>query len=224
MLRFWTTHASGRSPWATEIQSQVNSTWSVLSVGSQGTEPMMPKITYIGKVKVERIKVSGSDYDVVKLLPAENEPSTTKSLYMQPGWYTGDAAPLRCGNGWPNVWIYKRQAFRVEAAADCDPEEVAVRIEHLVLKTESEYERIKAEVAARKKLEQVPPARRERIPESVQKFVWQRDQGRCCQCGSRERLEFDHIIPVAEGGSSTGRNIQLLSEPCNRKKGKRVGY
>jgi 5-methylcytosine-specific restriction endonuclease McrA len=54
--------------------------------------------------------------------------------------------------------------------------------------------------------------------------VWQRDQGQCVQCGSREKLEFDHIIPVAEGGSSTERNVQLLCEACNRRKGKSVGY
>jgi 5-methylcytosine-specific restriction endonuclease McrA len=38
-------------------------------------------------------------------------------------------------------------------------------------------------------------------------------------CGSSDRLEFDHIIAVAKGGSNTERNIQLLCEACNRAKG-----
>ena len=50
-------------------------------------------------------------------------------------------------------------------------------------------------------------------------FVWQRDEGKCVRCGSNERLEYDHIIPVSKGGSSTKRNIQLLCELCNRSKG-----
>jgi 5-methylcytosine-specific restriction endonuclease McrA len=39
------------------------------------------------------------------------------------------------------------------------------------------------------------------------------------KCGSQRSLEFDHIIPVALGGSNTARNIQLLCEGCNRAKG-----
>ena len=60
--------------------------------------------------------------------------------------------------------------------------------------------------------------RREIIPQDVKNKVWQRDNGVCVQCGSNEKLEFDHIIPVIKGGSSTYRNIQLLCESCNRKK------
>ena len=60
---------------------------------------------------------------------------------------------------------------------------------------------------------------RERIPQQVRFEVWRRDQGRCVRCGSRERLEFDHIVPISEGGSSTIRNVELLCESCNRKKG-----
>ncbi len=56
------------------------------------------------------------------------------------------------------------------------------------------------------------------IPKHVQREVWRRDRGRCVECGSKERLEFDHIIPFSKGGSNTARNIQLLCEKCNKKK------
>ena len=64
--------------------------------------------------------------------------------------------------------------------------------------------------------------RRQAIPQRVRHEVWRRDRGTCVECGSRARLEFDHIIPVARGGSNTVRNIELRCEPCNRRKGARV--
>jgi 5-methylcytosine-specific restriction endonuclease McrA len=65
------------------------------------------------------------------------------------------------------------------------------------------------------------PARspRSTIPDEVKTAVWRRDEGRCTRCGSAESLEFDHVIPLAMGGSNTPRNLQLLCEPCNRSKG-----
>jgi HNH endonuclease len=60
---------------------------------------------------------------------------------------------------------------------------------------------------------------RERIPERVRHEVWRRDEGCCVDCGSRERLEFDHIIPISRGSSNTTRNIELRCERCNRTKG-----
>jgi Holliday junction DNA helicase RuvB len=56
------------------------------------------------------------------------------------------------------------------------------------------------------------------IPSDVRREVWRRDGGKCAKCGSRERLEYDHIIPVTRGGSNTARNIELLCEACNRAK------
>lgn len=64
---------------------------------------------------------------------------------------------------------------------------------------------------------------REPISDEVKLFVWQRDSGKCVKCGSKERLEFDHIIPLSKGGSNTERNIQLLCEKCNREKSDNIG-
>ena len=56
------------------------------------------------------------------------------------------------------------------------------------------------------------------IPSDVKRVVWKRDGGQCVNCGSEVDLEYDHIIPVAKGGSSTVQNIQILCKTCNRRK------
>lgn len=67
-----------------------------------------------------------------------------------------------------------------------------------------------------------PKPRREAIPRAVQREVWQRDGGRCVECGTKEKLCFDHIVPFSRGGSNTVRNLQLLCEGCNGSKGNRI--
>jgi len=64
---------------------------------------------------------------------------------------------------------------------------------------------------------------REKIQTDVADSVWNRDRGRCVYCGSNERLEFDHIIPISKGGANTYRNLQLLCENCNREKSNKIG-
>lgn len=52
------------------------------------------------------------------------------------------------------------------------------------------------------------------IPSWVKLEVWKRDQGKCCKCGTKNGLHFDHIIPYSKGGSSKEPlNIQIL---CGR--------
>lgn len=56
------------------------------------------------------------------------------------------------------------------------------------------------------------------IPKAVRIAVWKRDRGRCVQCGSRDRIEFDHVVPTSKGGTSDEQNVQLLCRSCNRRK------
>jgi hypothetical protein len=60
---------------------------------------------------------------------------------------------------------------------------------------------------------------RPRIPEQIRVEIWRRDGGKCARCGSRENLEYDHIVPISQGGGNTVRNIELLCQQCNRSKG-----
>ncbi|HET7789046.1 MAG TPA: HNH endonuclease signature motif containing protein [Myxococcales bacterium] len=55
------------------------------------------------------------------------------------------------------------------------------------------------------------------IPAAVKREVWTRDGGRCRwpldsggTCQSTQRVEYDHIIPRALGGSSMPGNLRLL--------------
>lgn len=83
-------------------------------------------------------------------------------------------------------------------------------------KFRDELEKIKAEIEAEGYV-------REPIADEIQVYVWNRDAGKCVKCGSKENLEYDHIIPVSKGGSNTARNIQLLCQTCNRSKSNEIG-
>ncbi|MBT3185783.1 MAG: HNH endonuclease [Nitrospina sp.] len=57
-----------------------------------------------------------------------------------------------------------------------------------------------------------------KIPSRVKKHVLKRDKGICSQCGSKKHLEYEHIIPLSEGGRNTVGNVKLLCKACNKRK------
>lgn len=68
------------------------------------------------------------------------------------------------------------------------------------------------------------PERRRLIPGWVKLAVWQRDAGKCVECGAADDLQFDHVLPWARGGTSlTPENVQLLCARHNREKSSRIG-
>lgn len=119
-------------------------------------------------------------------------------------------------------WLYRDYWVALEDESRYRLDDLLLLIKRAVLREERELLRARQEVESLERLGDLPLATREMIPDDVRMFVWQRDAGQCVRCGSREKLEFDHIIPVADGGSSTERNVQLLCEPCNRSKGRSV--
>ncbi|WP_245669211.1 TerD family protein [Nocardia speluncae] len=60
------------------------------------------------------------------------------------------------------------------------------------------------------------------IPQEVKAEVWQRDGGKCVECGESHYLEFDHIIPLSRGGATSASNLQILCRGCNREKGANI--
>jgi len=60
---------------------------------------------------------------------------------------------------------------------------------------------------------------RETISDAIKHHIWVRDEGRCVNCESPTELQYDHVIPLAMGGSNELANLQLLCAVCNRRKG-----
>lgn len=60
------------------------------------------------------------------------------------------------------------------------------------------------------------------VAQHIRAAVWQRDQGRCVECGAGDYLEYDHIIPWSKGGATSVENLQLLCRRCNSKKRDRI--
>jgi hypothetical protein len=63
---------------------------------------------------------------------------------------------------------------------------------------------------------------RRHVPAAIRREVWERDGGRCAwtsedgrRCGSRWKLELDHVRPDALGGEATADNLRLTCRTHN---------
>ncbi|MDE0026380.1 MAG: hypothetical protein OXP69_18375, partial [Spirochaetaceae bacterium] len=79
-------------------------------------------------------------------------------------------------------------------------------------------------LAALRCCDAVPGSRSRYIPVAVKREVWRRDQGRCSyvdphsgrRCGSRYRLEIDHVVPFALGGRTELFNLRVRCRAHHR--------
>lgn len=123
-------------------------------------------------------------------------------------------------------WIFKGELYRAEKEHSIETglyskEQIRLLILELYDKDRQRFEKLNKLYSLTNG--ETTSDKRERIPERVRIEVWRRDGGKCAKCGSREKLEYDHIVPISRGGSNTARNIELLCQKCNREKHDNIG-
>lgn len=118
--------------------------------------------------------------------------------------------------------------FQLDARAywmfqDCffseDDNLTAQDVKALVLQRTRRRERQLATAHSLMRAEEAGEAIRVPVPLDVRRAAFERDGGRCVECGGNFDLQYDHIIPLSLGGATSLKNIQLLCADCNREKG-----
>ncbi|OGX27942.1 MAG: hypothetical protein A2787_00485 [Omnitrophica WOR_2 bacterium RIFCSPHIGHO2_01_FULL_48_9] len=128
--------------------------------------------------------------------------------------------PIRPEQGSSLIYcLYKDNMYKFDRAGYSE-EEMLLQIMDLEDEERRKFERLKKKFSQTEEIER--EGLRESIPEETRIAVWRRDEGKCVKCGGREKLEYDHIIPVSKGGGNTVRNIELLCERCNRAKANKI--
>jgi hypothetical protein len=140
--------------------------------------------------------------------------------------------PLDAERSRLHVTVSRRFLEKLEAAKDAlghacpggSAEEILERGLDLVL-----AEHAKRKGLVEKPLKEPRPSRTDAIPAHVKRAVWRRAGGRCEfllesgeRCGCTRRLEFDHIDPLARGGSSSIDNVRLACREHNVLAARRV--
>ena len=104
----------------------------------------------------------------------------------------------------------KREVDLLVAAENPQPDAVLAHVEKRKLAT-----------TERPRQARVAPPGSRHIPAAVKREVWKRDGGRCAflgttgRCAEEAFLEFHHVVPFAEGGPATTRNIELRCRAHN---------
>ena len=109
-------------------------------------------------------------------------------------------------------WAFERRVYWEDAGLR--GEDVLALVRERERRERRALERAHAALAG----ERAQP-RRQPIAREVRLAVFERDGGRCVECGGNFDLQYDHVIPFSLGGATTVANLQLLCADCNRSKG-----
>lgn len=188
---------------------------TIMRDGAQYRLPRVPTETITREIKAELLRnpalrsIMNSYVEELQrtILNSENDPVRVPEFWSP----TGDKNV--------SAWFFKKEIYAIEIPkrhTRYTGDQIKLLILEFYDRERRKFERLQKLYRSDSNSE--PSNHRERIPEQVRIEVWRRDDGKCARCGSREKLEYDHIVPVSKGGSNTARNIELLCETCNRKK------
>ena len=115
-------------------------------------------------------------------------------------------------NGKRSLWYFHDKFFWDDDGLDSDD------VKALVLQRERRDQQKLQTARSLMRAEENGKPTRTPIPTDLRRAVFERDGGRCVECGSNFDLQYDHILPFSRGGATTIRNLQLLCADCNRAK------
>lgn len=142
--------------------------------------------------------------------PCRFSPETYSRLRA---WHDRGDLPVFVARARDRQWWWWRNAFYWESG-DSEPEDVPA----LIVALETNDDQLAEDHSLFVRLE------RERevyvaapIPEALRRHVFERDGGRCVECGSPDLIQYHHIVPFWKGGDNEPENLQLLCAGCNRR-------
>ena len=120
--------------------------------------------------------------------------------------------------------LRRAQALLSHAVPSGDVAEVLDRaLDALIVELEKRKYGVTARPREPRVRKEASPPSRPPIPAHVRRAVWVRDGGRCGfvgadgrRCRETKFLEFDHVLPVAQGGTSTVENVRLCCRAHNQ--------
>ena len=65
----------------------------------------------------------------------------------------------------------------------------------------------------------VRPTMRVPWPKELKQELIRQQHGICAYCGTDNRLEIEHMVPLKRGGSNDSGNLQVACRQCNKRKG-----
>jgi hypothetical protein len=108
-------------------------------------------------------------------------------------------------------WWYRDRFWWADGRLSASEVESTVLAIDLSSQSQREaFERYQADLVGRNDATSAEDA----VPDHVRRDVWIRDGGRCVDCGVASSLAFDHVLPLAVGGSNTTPNLELRCRPC----------